>query len=87
MEKLERATGGRIISSIRDLTPEDLGEAEVVEERKVGTDKMVFIEGCKNPKAVTILLRGANDMELDEAERSIHDAPVSYTHLTLPTKA
>ena len=74
MEKLERATGGRIISSIRDLTPEDLGEAEVVEERKVGTDKMVFIEGCKNPKAVTILLRGANDMELDEAERSIHDA-------------
>ncbi|HDJ94947.1 MAG TPA: thermosome subunit, partial [Acidilobales archaeon] len=69
MEKLERATGGRIISSIRDLTSEDLGEAELVEERKVGTDKMVFIEGCKNPKAVTILLRGANDMELDEAER------------------
>jgi len=74
MEKLERATGGRIISSIRDLTPEDLGQAELVEERKVGTDKMVFVEGCKNPKAVTILLRGANDMELDEAERSIHDA-------------
>jgi len=74
MEKLERATGGRIISSIRDLTPEDLGEAELVEERRIGTDKMVFIEGCKNPKAVTVLLRGANDMELDEAERSIHDA-------------
>ncbi len=74
MEKLERATGARIVSSIRDLTPDDLGYAELVEERKVGNDKMVFIEGCKNPKAVTILLRGANDMVLDEAERSINDA-------------
>ncbi len=74
MEKLERATGGKIISSIKDLKPEDLGEAELVEERKVGNEKMVFIEGCKNPKAVTILVRGANDMILDEAERSINDA-------------
>ena len=74
MEKLERATGGRIISSVRDLKPEDLGEAELVEERKVGSDKMVFIEGCKNPKAVTILVRGANDMILDEVERSIKDS-------------
>ncbi len=74
MEKLERATGGRIVTSIRDLKPEDLGEAAVVEERKVGNDKMVFIEGVKNPKSVTILLRGANDMLLDEAERSIQDA-------------
>ncbi len=74
MEKLERATGGKIISSVRDLKPEDLGEAELVEERKVGNEKMVFIEGCKNPKAVTILVRGANDMILDEAERSINDA-------------
>jgi len=74
MEKLERATGGRIVTSIRDLRPEDLGEAELVEERKVGNDKMVFIEGVKNPKSVTILLRGANDMILDEAERSINDA-------------
>jgi len=74
MEKLEKATGGKIVSSIRDLTEKDLGYAELVEERKVGTDKMVFIEGCKNPRSVTILLRGANDMELDEAERSVHDA-------------
>ncbi len=74
MEKLERATGGRIVSSVRDLTPEDLGEAELVEERRVGNDKMVFIEGCKNPKAVTILIRGANDMILDEVERSLKDA-------------
>ncbi len=74
MEKLERATGGKIVSSIRDLTPNDLGYAELVEERRVGNDKMVFIEGCKNPKAVTILVRGANDMVLDEVERSINDA-------------
>ncbi len=74
MEKLEKATGGRIVTSIRDLRPEDLGEAELVEERKVGNDKMIFIEGVKNPRSVTILLRGANDMLLDEAERSINDA-------------
>ncbi|MEM1982275.1 MAG: thermosome subunit alpha [Sulfolobales archaeon] len=74
MEKLERATGGRIVTSIRDLTEKDLGYAELVEERKVGNDKMVFIEGCKNPKAVTILVRGANDMIIDEAERSLNDA-------------
>ena len=74
MEKLEKATGGKIVSSIRDLTSEDLGYAELVEERRVGNDKMVFIEGCKNPRAVTILLRGANDMILDEVERSLKDA-------------
>ena len=74
MEKLERATGGKIVSSVRDLTEKDLGYAELVEERRVGNDKMVFIEGCKNPKAVTILVRGANDMVLDEVERSLNDA-------------
>ncbi|MEM2014115.1 MAG: TCP-1/cpn60 chaperonin family protein, partial [Desulfurococcaceae archaeon] len=74
LEKLERATGGKIVSSIRDLKPEDLGYAELVEERKVGNDKMVFVEGCKNPKAVTILIRGASDMVLDEVERSVKDA-------------
>jgi len=74
LEKLERATGGKIVSSIRDLKPEDLGYAELVEERKVGNDKMVFVEGCKNPRAVTILVRGASDMVLDEIERSIKDA-------------
>jgi len=73
MEKLERATGGRIVTSIRDLAEKDLGYAELVEERKVGNDKMVFVEGAKNPKAVTILLRGANDMILDETERSLND--------------
>ncbi|EWG07047.1 MAG: thermosome [Candidatus Aramenus sulfurataquae] len=74
IEKLEKALGARIISSIKDATPEDLGYAELVEERKVGNDKMVFIEGARNPRAVNILLRGSNDMALDEAERSINDA-------------
>ncbi len=74
MEKLEKATGGKIVSSIRDLTENDLGFAKIVEERRVGNDKMVFVEGCKNPKAVTILLRGSSDMVLDEVERSLKDA-------------
>ncbi|MCX8208990.1 MAG: thermosome subunit, partial [Sulfolobales archaeon] len=74
MEKLERATGGRIVTSVRDLTGSDLGYAALVEERRVGNDKMVFIEGCRNPKAVTVLVRGANDMLLDDAERSLNDA-------------
>jgi len=74
MEKLERATGGKIVTSIRDLTAEDLGYAKLVEERRVGNDKMVFVEGCKNPKAVTILVRGSSDMVLDDTERSFHDA-------------
>ncbi|MEB3756011.1 MAG: TCP-1/cpn60 chaperonin family protein [Desulfurococcales archaeon] len=74
IEKIAKATGARIISTLKDLKAEDLGEAELVEERKVGNDKMIFIEGAKNPKSVTILVRGANDMLLDEAERSIEDA-------------
>ncbi|MGC9071165.1 MAG: thermosome subunit alpha [Acidilobus sp.] len=73
VEKLARATGAKIVTSIRDLKPESLGYAELVEERKVGNDKMVFVEGAKNPRSVTILLRGANDMLLDEAERNIND--------------
>ncbi|MCE4605704.1 MAG: thermosome subunit, partial [Desulfurococcales archaeon] len=74
IEKVARATGAKIVTSLRDLKPDYLGEAELVEERKVGEDKMVFIEGAKNPRSVTILLRGANDMLLDEAERNIMDA-------------
>jgi thermosome len=73
VEKLARATGAKIVTSIRDLKPESLGYAELVEERKVGNDKMVFIEGAKNPRSVTILIRGANDMLLDEAERNLND--------------
>ncbi|MEM3215128.1 MAG: TCP-1/cpn60 chaperonin family protein, partial [Conexivisphaerales archaeon] len=74
MDKLARATGGRNVTSIDDLSADDLGYADVVEERKVEEDKWVFIEGCKNPKAVTILVRGGAQRVVDEAERSIHDA-------------
>ncbi len=74
MEKLAKATGGRVISRIDDLTPEDLGKAQLVEERRVGEDKMVFVEGCENPRAVTILVRGGTQRIVDEAERSIKDA-------------
>ena len=74
MEKLAKATGGKIVTSIDDLTPEHLGEAEVVEERKVADDKMVFVEGCRNPKAVSILIRGGTEHIVDEAERALHDA-------------
>ncbi|MEM2004476.1 MAG: thermosome subunit beta [Zestosphaera sp.] len=74
MEKLERATGGRIVSNIDDLTPNDLGYAALVEERKVGEDKMVFVEGTKDPKAVSIIIRGGLERVVDEAERSFRDA-------------
>ena len=74
MEKLERATGGRIVSNLDDLTPNDLGYAELVEERKVGEDKMVFVEGTKNPRAVSIVIRGGLERVVDEAERSFRDA-------------
>ncbi|MEM1586622.1 MAG: thermosome subunit beta [Candidatus Bathyarchaeia archaeon] len=74
MEKLAKATGGRIVTNLDDLKPEDLGYAELVEERKIGEDKMVFIEGCKNPKSVAILIRGGSERVIDEAERSVHDA-------------
>ena len=74
MVKIAKATGARIISSLKDLSKDDLGSAALVEERKIETDKWVFIEGCKNPKAVSILIRGGSPRVLDEAERSLHDA-------------
>jgi len=74
MEKLAKATGGKIITSIDDLNPSDLGEAKLVEERKLGEDKMVFVEECKDPGAVAILIRGGLERAVDEAERSLHDA-------------
>ena len=74
MYKLSKATGGRIVTTFEDLTEADLGTVGLVEERKVETDKWVFIEGCKNPKAVTILVRGGSQRVVDEAERSLHDA-------------
>ena len=74
MFKLSKATGARIINNLDDLTDKDLGSANLVEERKVETDKWVFIEGCKNPKAVSILIRGGSQRGVDEADRSVHDA-------------
>ncbi len=74
MEKLSKATGGKIVTNLEDLSEDDLGYAELVEERKVGDDKMVFIEGCKNPRSVAILIRGGTERIVDEAERSVHDA-------------
>src|SRR6478672_3061404 len=74
MTKLVKATGGRISSNIDDMVPKDLGAAELVEQRKVETDKWVFIEGCKNPKAITLLLRGGSQRVVDEVDRSIHDS-------------
>ena len=74
MEKLAKATGGKIVTNLEAITTADLGYANLVEERKVGDDKMTFIEGCKHPRAVTILIRGGTERIIAEAERSIHDA-------------
>ena len=74
MTKLARATGARIVNNLEDLTDKDIGLADLVEERKVETDKWVFIEGCKHPKSVTILIRGGSQRVVDEADRSVHDA-------------
>lgn len=74
MYKLSKATGARMINNLDELTAEDLGFAKNVEERKVETDKWVFIEECKNPKSVSILVRGGSQRVVDEAERSVHDA-------------
>jgi archaeal chaperonin len=74
MTKMSRATGARIVNNLDDLTAKDLGSANLVEERKVETDKWVFIEGCKNPKSVSILIRGGSQRVVDEADRSMHDA-------------
>ncbi|MEM2881901.1 MAG: thermosome subunit beta [Candidatus Bathyarchaeia archaeon] len=73
MEKLARATGGKIVTNLDDLKPEDLGSAQLAIERKIGVDKMVFIEGCKDPRSVSILLRAGLERMVDELERSIHD--------------
>jgi thermosome len=73
MEKLARATGGEILASVKDLTAKTLGKAKKVEEVKIGDDKLIYVRECKNPKAVTIVIRGASAQVLDEAERSLHD--------------
>ncbi len=74
MEKLTKATGAEIIAILDDLTAIDLGHAGSVEEKKIGDDKMTFITGCENPKAVSLLIRGGTEHVVDELERGVHDA-------------
>ncbi|MCD4739613.1 TCP-1/cpn60 chaperonin family protein [archaeon] len=74
MENLARATDAKIVTNIKDLTSIDLGSAGIVEERKISGDDMIFVEECKDPKSVTILVRGGTEHVIDEAERSLHDA-------------
>lgn len=74
LEALSRATGARIVTSIRDLSSKDLGNAGMVEEKKIGSDEMTFVTGCKNPKAVTILVRGGTEHVVAEAKRALTDA-------------
>jgi thermosome len=74
MEKLARATGAKIVSNLDDLKAKDLGVAGLVEERKIGEDKMIFVENCKNPHSVAILLRAGLERMVDEAERAMIDA-------------
>jgi len=74
MEKIAKATGAKIVSNIKELSKDDLGRAKIVEEKKVGDDNMTFITGCKDAKAVSILIRGGTEHVVDEMERSLNDA-------------
>jgi len=74
MEKLAKSTAATIVANLDDLTSKDLGFAGNVEEKKIGDDKMTFITGCKNPKAVSILIRGSTEHVVDELDRGLHDA-------------
>src|SRR3989442_5927781 len=74
MEKLAKATGGSVVGTTKDLSKASLGQAKLVEEVKIGDDKLVYVREAKNPKAVTIMIRGGSEHVVDEAERSLHDA-------------
>jgi len=74
MEKLSRATGAKIVSDLEDLKATDLGMAGIVEERRIGDDKMIFVEKCKDPHSVAILIRAGLERMVDEAERAMTDA-------------
>jgi len=74
LDKLSKATGGRIITNLEDLNPSDLGKAGLVEERKIGEDKLIFVEGCKDPKSVAILVRAGLKRMVEEAERALNDS-------------
>lgn len=74
MEKLAKATGGKVVNNLADLKSSDLGTCEAVEEKKVAGDEMIFVEGCKDPQAVAIFVRAGLERMLDEAERALNDA-------------
>ena len=74
MEKISKATGGNVVGNIDELTAADLGTAGQVEEKKIGEGQMTFITDCKNPKAVSIIIRGGTDHVIDEVERAVHDS-------------
>jgi len=73
MESLARATGGKIIGNLNELSEEDLGSAEIVEEVKHGEELMTYVQGCKDPKALTILIHGSSEHVMDEIERALRD--------------
>ena len=74
MEKLAKATGAKIVASVKDLNSASLGEAKLIEEMKIGDDKLTYVRDAKNPMAVTVVIRGGTEHVVDEAERSLHDA-------------
>ncbi len=74
LQKLARATGGKIVTGIRELTASDLGTAAEVEQRKIGDDHMTYITGCQNPRSVTVLVRGGTEHVVQEVERALQDA-------------
>jgi thermosome len=74
MEKLAKATGSNLVTKLDDLRAGDLGIAKLVEEKKIAEDRMTFVTGCKNPKAVSVLIRGGTEHVIDEIDRSLNDA-------------
>jgi len=74
MEKLAKATGAKIVASVKDLNSDSLGSARLIEETKIGDDKLTYVRDAKNPMAVTIVVRGGTEHVVDEADRSLHDA-------------
>ena len=87
IEKLSKATGAKIISNVDQLSANALGNAGIVEERRIGNDNMVFIEECSDPKAISLLIRGGTQMIVDEADRALHDALCVVRNLVNEPKA
>jgi thermosome len=86
IENLARATGATIINSIDVITPGDLGAAGLVEEKKLSGKEMVYVSECKNPKAVSIIIRGGSEHVIDELERGMHDALMVVSDVVKDTK-